>query len=280
MVRARLLIVAVFSAFAVAPAFAQSPDPRPPLLVQGAMTVEVEKLAGRLEGAVVDRVGPWIFWRGTLDGYPVIVSKTLKGIANASAATVLAVERYHPAAIINQGTAGGHDPALKLYDIVVGTSAVYIGAFRSPYRAAGSGSNPLEWVPLNLGASDGSAGTDPAARKIARFQSDARLLDAARRAKARYTRARIVEGVIGTSDMWNDEIDLIARFHNEYGTEVEEMETASAAQIAALFGVPFLGIRVVSDNTTNGTAYDPKTSEACEDYVHEVAKAYIALLRR
>jgi adenosylhomocysteine nucleosidase len=56
------------------------------------------------------------------------------------------------------------------------------------------------------------------------------------------------------------------------------METASAAQIASLFHVTFLGIRVVSDNTTNGDAYEPKTGEACEDYVYQVVKAYVATL--
>jgi adenosylhomocysteine nucleosidase len=82
--------------------------------------------------------------------------------------------------------------------------------------------------------------------------------------------------VIGSSDVWNDEIDRVAWFHTTFGTAVEEMETASAAQIASLFNVPFLGIRVVSDNITNGGAYDPRTGEACEDYVYLVVKAYIA----
>ena len=58
------------------------------------------------------------------------------------------------------------------------------------------------------------------------------------------------------------------------------METASAAQVAGLYGVPFLGIRIVSDNTTNGAAYDGKTGEACEDYVLDVVKAYIKSVKR
>jgi adenosylhomocysteine nucleosidase len=272
-------VVFLLAVILLPPTSARAQDP-PPLVVQGAMPIEVEKLIARLDNVTIDRVAQWTFWRGTLNGYPVIVSKTNKGIANAAAATAIAAERYHPVAIINQGTAGGHDPALKLYDIVVGTSAVYIGAFRSKFRAAGAGSNPLEWMPLNLMASEGSAGNDPSARKAARFDGDARLLDAARHAKPGYTRARVVEGVIGSSDMWNDELDLIARFHADFGTAVEEMETASAAQTARSFGVPFLGIRVVSDNTTNGAGYDPKTSEACEDFVLDVAKAFIAALAR
>lgn len=272
------VLIAVFAA--AAPSFSQSSDGARPIVVQGAMQIEVEKLAGRLDNVTLDQVGGWNFWRGTVDGYPVIVSKTLKGIANAAAATVLAVERYRPIAIVNQGTAGGHDPSLHLYDIVIGTSSVSLGAFRSPFRGRGAGSNTLDWVPLNLTASDGSAGNDPKARTVARFTGDEPLIAAARGAKPKYTRGRVVEGVIGSADVWNDELDRIARFRSEYGTVVEEMETASAAQVAGLLNTPFLGIRVVSDNITNGGAYDPKTSEACEDYVYDVIKAYIGTLKR
>jgi adenosylhomocysteine nucleosidase len=248
-----------------------------PLLVQGAMPIEVERLTGRLDQVSVEQIGGWTFWRGTVDGYTVIVSKTLKGGANAAAATALAIEHYHPLAIINQGTSGGHDATLQLFDIVLGTSAVSLSAFRAPYREAGAGTNPLAWRPIDLGASGSAINSPPS---VARFTADATLLEVAHGVTKGYTRGRVVDGVIGTSDMWNDELDLIARYHRDFGTSVEEMETAAAAQIAGIFHVPFLGIRVVSDNITNGAAYNPKTSEACEDYVYDVLKAYIAKLPR
>lgn len=253
---------------------------RRPVVVQGAMQLEIEKLTGRLADVKVERVGGWSFWSGTLDGYPVVVSKTLKGIANAAAATVLAVERHRPIAIINQGTAGGHDPSLRLYDIVLGTSSVSLSAFKSPHRSAGAGSNPVDWKVLDLMVSEGSAGNDPKEHKVARFQGDAALMAAARSAKQTYKRGRVVEGVIGSSDIWHEELDLIARFRAEFSTSAEDMETASAAQIAKLLNVPFLGVRVVSDNITNGDPYDPKTGEACQEYVYQVVKAYVATLKR
>ena len=246
-----------------------------PVVVQGAMDVEVRRLAGVLANVSEERVQGWTFWRGTVDGYPVIVSKTLKGMSNAAAATTLAAERYHPSAIVNQGTSGGHEPELRVYDIVLGTYAVNLGSFKTGYRKSGQGSDFLEWTPLDLLKSDGSAGNDPNARTMRRFKADAELLAAAVSVKDRYRKGRVVEGVIGSAEVWNSELDRIQRFHDQFGTSVEEMETASAAQIADLFHIPFLGIRVLSNNITNGGAYDPRSGEACQEYVYEVVRAII-----
>jgi adenosylhomocysteine nucleosidase len=263
-----ILITVSVSAFSQGPLASERP-----VVVQGAMRSETEKLVSRLNNVSIERVGGWTFWRGTIDGYPVIVSRTLKGVANAAAATAIAIQRYNPIAIINQGTAGGYEPSLHLYDIVLGTSSVSLGAFKTPYRPAGKGSNTLDWVPLNL-LFEGSASND-SSRKLAQFPADSALLAVARSTARLYARGRVVDGVIGSADMWNDEIDRIERFRDNYGVSVEEMETASAAQIAGLFHVSFLGIRVVSDNTTNGDKFDPKTGEACQEYVYEVVKAYV-----
>ena len=250
-------------------------DASRPVVVQGAMDVEVKTLAGALANVTEEKVEGWTFWHGTLDGYPVVISKTLKGMSNAAAATALAVERYHPVAIINQGTAGGHQPDLHVYDIVLGTQAVNLGSFKTGFRARGEGSNFADWKPLDLMRSEGSAGEDPNARVMRRFSGDEGLLSAARNVRGKYQKGRVVEGVIGSSEIWNSEIDRIERFHEQFGTTAEEMETASAAQIAGLFQVPFLGIRVVSNNITNGGTYDAKTGEACQAYVVDVVRGYI-----
>jgi len=254
---------------------ARSPTGARPVVVQGAMDIEVRKLAGALENVTEEKVQGWTFWSGTLDGYPVVISKTLKGMSNAAAATALAAERYHPVAIINQGTAGGHEPGLHVYDIVLGTQAVNLGSFKTGYRARGEGSNLADWNPLDLMRSEGSAGEDPNARTMRRFPGDEGLLAAARSVRGQYGKGRVIEGVIGSSEIWNSEIDRIQHFHDQFGTTAEEMETASAAQIAGLFQIPFLGIRVLSNNITNDGKYDARTAEACQEYVYDIVKAYI-----
>jgi len=246
-----------------------------PIVVQGAMDVEIKTLAASLHNATEEHIGGWTFWRGDIDGYPVVISKTQKGMANAAAATAVAAERYQPAAIINQGTAGGHAPALHVFDIVLGVNAVNLGSFKTGYRARGDGSNHAEWDPLDLMRSEGSAGTDPGARTMRRLPGDEGLLAAARSVRDRYTKGHVVDGVLGSSDVWNSELDRIQRFHDQYGTSAEEMETAAVAQVAGQFHVPFLGIRVLSNNITNGEGYNPKVGDACQEYVREVVKAYI-----
>jgi adenosylhomocysteine nucleosidase len=267
------MLTACVARDAAAPA---APPAPPPIVVQGAMDVEVKRLVTALENPKEERVRGWTFWRGTVDGYPVVVSKTLKGMSNAAAATALAAQLYHPAAIINQGTSGGHQPDLHVYDIVLGTQSVNLGSFKTGFRPRGRGTDLAEWVPLDLNRTEGSAGENPDAHRMRRFNGDEGLLAAARSVSGTYRKGRVVDGVIGSADVWNSEIDRIDRFHQQYGTTVEEMETASAAQIAALYEIPFLGIRVLSNNITNDGKYDPRTGEACQDYVKDVVKAYIS----
>jgi adenosylhomocysteine nucleosidase len=257
---------------AVKPAAATSPHA---IVVQGAMDVEVQTLVAALDGARQEQFAGWTFWSGKVDGYPVVITKTRRGMSHASAATAIAVERFHPAAIINQGTAGGHQADLHVYDIVIGRESVNLGAFRTPFRARGQGSSPADWGPIDLVQSDTSVMLQPNAPPIHRFPADEGLLAAAMSVRDRYQKGRVVEGVIGSSDTWNSEIDRIQRFHEAFGTSVEEMETASAAQIAGAFHVPFLGIRIVSNNITNNGAYDSRTAAACQSYVLDVIRQYV-----
>lgn len=115
---------------------------------------------------------------------------------------------------------------------------------------------------MDLMASEGSAGEDPNAEKARFYEGDEDLLTAANAVKDTYTKGKIVEGTIGSADVWNNEVDRIKWFHTNYGTSVEEMEGAAAAQIAKAYDIPFLGIRVLSNNKVNGGQYNPDTATA------------------
>ena len=244
-----------------------------PIIIQGALPIETEHLAKKLDNVKEETIGGWKFWKGTYQGYPVIVSKTRIGMSNSAAATAIAITHYNPQAIINQGTSGGHDPELKVYDIVIGKYSTNIGAIRTPYATLGAGSNALLWNEAYDVLPDDESKSGVIA--IRKFEADAQLLAAANEVKTSYTKGKVVEGTIGSADVWNNELDRIALFRKNYGTSVEEMESASVAQIASQFKVPYIGIRVLSNNITNDGAYDPNTGDACQDYVLNVAVEYM-----
>jgi adenosylhomocysteine nucleosidase len=255
----------------------QENDQRP-ILIEGPMPIEAENFAQKLENVKEEKSGTFVFYKGTVDNYPVIVVKTGKGMENTAAATAIAIEKYNPIAIINQGTSGGHDPDLNVFDIVLGKRTTNIGSMKTADKAKNEGMDPTIWKPMDLMASEGSAGEDPDAEKIRYYEGDKDLLAAANAVKDKYTKGKIVEGTIGSADVWNNEIDRINWFHKKYGTSVEEMETASAAQIAKAYDTPFLGIRILSNNKVNGGKYNPNTAAANQEYVYEVVKEYISTM--
>ncbi|PGY50318.1 5'-methylthioadenosine/S-adenosylhomocysteine nucleosidase [Priestia megaterium] len=247
-----------------------------PVIVQGPMPIEAQKFAKKLENVKEEKSGNFVFYKGTVDNYPVIVVKTGKGMENTAAATAVAIEKYHPRAIINQGTSGGHDENLNVFDIVLGKRTTNIGSLKTEDKKEGEGMDPAAWKPMDLMASEGSAGEDPDAEKARYYEGDKKLLAAANAVTDTYKKGKVVEGTIGSADTWNNEVDRIKWFHTKYGTSVEEMEGAAAAQIAGSYDVPFLGIRVLSNNKVNGGKYNPNTAAACQDYVYEVIKHYIS----
>nr|WP_173916742.1 5'-methylthioadenosine/S-adenosylhomocysteine nucleosidase [Halobacillus sp. Marseille-Q1614] len=247
-----------------------------PIIIQGPMPIEAEKFAERLDNVEEEKSGTFEFYKGTVNDYPVIVAKTGKGMENTAAATAVAIEKYDPIAIINQGTSGGHDPDLHVYDIVLGERVTNIGSLKTGHREEGEGISPKEWIPMDLMASEGSAGEDPDAENIRYYDGDQELLAAAKAVKDTHKKGKVVEGTIGSADVWNNEVDRINWFHEKYGTSLEEMEGAAGAQISKAYDVPFLSIRILSNNKVNGGEYDPNTAEANQEYVYEVVKEYIS----
>lgn len=250
-----------------------------PIVVQGAMSSEVDTLVKQLKDAKPVTLGKWQFWQGQLDGYPVIVSKTDIGMENASAATALAAVTFHPIAIINQGTAGGHDPELHNYDIVLGKESINIGSFKTPFKARGEGTHAETWAPMDLLTEEEDTSDKIVDKPMRAFPADAKLLSAAHSVSGHYMRGKVVDGIIASADVWNNELDRIALFHEQYGSSMEEMETAAAAQIAKGFNIPFMGVRVITNNATNGSQFDPATSEASQLFTTDVIKAYIHTLK-
>jgi adenosylhomocysteine nucleosidase len=241
-----------------------------PILLQGAMDPETDLLIAALDGAKYTRIGGYDFTEGMLDGHPVVVSKTLMGMANAAAATAIGIMAYRPRAVINQGTAGGHTLALHRGDLVLGARLVNIQYIASQWTPAGGGVRPENWrhMATELPGQGKRANSLP---------GDENLLAIARGIP--YERGRVTEGTIGTGDVFNRELDRIAQLRAQLGTDCEQMEAFAVAQVCVGFSVPCLCIRVISNNELHREAFDERIGAVCQTYVRALAGQIIGSTR-
>lgn len=241
-----------------------------PIVIQGAMDVETQFLIEQLKDVEEINYGGWKFFKGSIDNYPIVIAKTEIGITNAAASTLLAIEKFNPSAIINQGTAGGHDPELHRFDIVVGQKSVNFGNVRTEHGDSGQGMQPENWIPMTL-----SININGESKEFENFEGDSKLIKTAMNVTDTYKNGKVVEGVIGSADQWNRELDRIKWINETYQTSVEEMETASAAQVAEAYNIPFLGIRILSNSEIHNEEFDPAAGIYCQEYVLNVVKDLI-----
>lgn len=246
---------------------------RAPILVQGAMDIETDILISALTHPRKQTIGSWTFWSGEINRYPVVVSRTEVGLVNAAAATTLAIERFKPRLIINQGTSGGHDPNLQRGDLVIGEKSFNMGAYRTEFSPKGGGIDPTKWQLFNVTMrlrENGEIVTHHA------FTADTDLLEKALAITDRYTKGQVVLGTIGSADEWNREVDRINWFHQTYQTSVEEMETSAAALVAQAYQIPFIGIRVLSNSELHNQEFAAESATDCQNFVIEYMKSLIA----
>ena len=85
-----------------------------------------------------------------------------------------------------------------------------------------------------------------------------------------------MKGVIASSDTWNNELDQIKFLNENFGSVCEDMETQSVAQVCRNADVPFIGIRVISNNITSGESFLPSAVEVGQNFVLRFVEKYIA----
>ncbi len=225
------------------------------ILIQGAMDNEINRLVAMFETKLHIKINGCDFYETTTPDKRIIISKTGVGIMNACVATMTAIERYHPDCIINQGIAGAHRPDLRIGDLIVGDSAVYLNSHRSPIKSQGKGSNALLWKPGKKQSCD--------------ISSDRRLLGIFE--KLPFSGRKIV-GKLGSGDMFSREVDRINLLVSQFGEISEDMETAAVYKCAKMCGVAVIGVRIIANNEllrihTNGVS-DKTVCEKLQDFIY------------
>jgi len=237
-----------------------------PIAIQGAVDTELGPLIEAVGNPEPVDIQGFRFWEGEIDGTRVVVSRTEVGMVHAAMATTILIREYAPRIIINQGTAGGVNPELMRGDIVLGKASAPFGAFRTSQRKQDEGVDIEHWEVLPRLLRQGAERV-----RFESFATDPDLLT--RASKVPYTGGKLFSGVVGSADQWNREIDKLLWAHEVFGIDSEDMESAAVHQVAHIYGVPFLAVRIISNSEFHDQEFRPELGSDCAEFVIDVVKA-------
>ncbi len=231
-----------------------------PILILAPMRVEMELYLTALQASAVQHAGGYAYHCGLLSGRPAVVAHTQIGMVNTALALKTALDRFTPACVISQGTCGAHDPALEIGDIIIGRR-VYCSDAIQTGRSDSLDLSSWQPLPTQTVLPDGSV------EERFYFDCTPALVDCARRLagggldsneeSGHYDGGRVYIGSIATTNAWNRQRALIDWDRHTLDGLAEEMEGAAAAQVCALYDVPHIALRIVSNN-------ELKAREACD----------------
>lgn len=211
----------------------------------GAMGSEVKDLISSIKDHKAEKHNNMTFHTGKLEGVDVIVLQCGVGKVNAARCTQMLIDFYSPELIINTGIAGGTAPDMKPFDAVVATALVQHDFDVTPF-----------------GHAKGYMCTGRDHDKATSFTADekyaALLVDACRE---NFEDGQIKRGLIATGDIFVASPALRHSIYSDFGAAAAEMEGGAIAQCAEYSGVPFVVLRVISDNADGDAAVSFDTFE-------------------
>ena len=205
-------------------------------------------------------IGGHSFWRGQIAGREAVFVESGAGKVNASVAAALLLDRFGCQALMLCGVAGGLDPALKVGDVVVGTSNIqhdygiekpgeFFHIQPGSRPALGEDYTPGYALPLPLvtrlrAALDGVV-LEPLSVEV----------DASRRTPM------ISFGPILTGDSFINVEATRRRLQERFGAQAVEMEGGAVAQVARRWDpeIPVVNIRCLSDLAGAESHFDFRT---------------------
>lgn len=195
--------------------------------ILGALDEEIDGIRAAMESVAEKKAGAFPVWCGKLHGKDILLCRCGVGKTNAAAAVSATLTAFAGAArVINTGVAGGIGGGVRRGDVVVGTRTVQHDFDQTP---------------------DGLRKGQVQGFDSEYFDADARLVTDMEQA-LRQENIAYRKGIIASGDQFIADGKKAAQIADTFGAIACEMESASAAQVCALYGVPFLALRAISDD--------------------------------
>ncbi len=186
------------------------------VVVISAHAFEARTFAGVGRGMTKEPWGSWMLYRGEMWDMPLAVIRSGPGKVAAAAAAQAAVQYLEPALLLSFGVAGCPDPAVELGTPIVARTVIDVAL------------SQLVKLPVEIPA---------------RFEPTAGLMD----------RLLNVPGAVGGVCLcWEGHVASSTQRpsiqRNEDGPVAVDWESASVAQVAEMWDVPWSALKIVSDH--------------------------------
>lgn len=212
---------------------------------------EVDILINSLDNKNKQTIDNINFYTGSIDNKKIAIVESPHGMSEAAMATTIGIKHFNPRCVINEGTAGGHadESWLDINDIILGKDILDMSSYY------GDGRNPETWRLQND-----------------TLHSDETLINTAYSIPNPYGEIH-KNGIISSSDCWNNNIDFINALHNKFHEDCEEMESYAVTNVCAYYKIPSLSIRIISNNLIKDKPYDETAGKNIQHYTIDVIKA-------
>ena len=203
------------------------------------------------------------FYEGKLCGFEVVILFCGACKVNAAIAAQILIDSFHVNAVINAGTAGGMDPALKIFDTVISTEVAYHDVEEEILT---------EFHPW---------------MKSVFFTADEKLLHYAKKATAIISspgttsvKGKIYFGRMVTGEAFITD-DGRQQIIDKFNPLSVDMETGSIAHVCYVNKIPFISIRTVTDTAehSGSRTFEENLKEASK-IAKEVTKAVLMEMRK
>jgi adenosylhomocysteine nucleosidase len=240
-------------------------SPARPLAILSALAEEQSGLVEQLQGAQRISHAGREFWRGALDGLPVVLALSRIGKVAAATTGAALIEQFHAGAIVFTGVAGGVGRKVQVGDVVVGTGYVQHDMDASPLF-------PRFQIPLT---GQTVILADTALARALVFACVVGLQGVQHGGRA----PTVHQGLVASGDRFvngQEETGRIVEALLAHGHEAVavEMEGAAVAQVCHDYGVPFAAVRTISDRADDTAHVDFPV------FVRDVASIYARRIMR
>ncbi|WP_028125226.1 5'-methylthioadenosine/adenosylhomocysteine nucleosidase [Eremococcus coleocola] len=207
----------------------------------GAMVEEIIRLKEAMAEIEIIELANKTFYKGKLAGKTIVLVESGIGKVNAALVTTLLLNHFPINLLINTGTAGSLDPAVKLGDVVIAHSLTYhdVDVTGFGYERGQMAGMPSLYYP------------------------DSQLI----RLSQAVVRGMGIEPIVGqivSGDQFINSIEKTQEIRASFPrARACEMESTAIAQVAQVLEVPFVIIRAISDNA------DHYASVSFDDFVLE-----------